>query len=75
LLARSRAPSASRSELDAARLTFHTRGLDTLNLVLALVMFGVALDLRVADFRKLLDGRTRGRRGRARRPGRAAARR
>lgn len=41
-------------DLDAARLTFHTRGLDTLNMVLALVMFGVALDLRVADFKKLL---------------------
>ncbi len=41
-------------DLDSARLSFHTRGLDTLNLVLALVMFGVALDLRVADFKKLL---------------------
>jgi BASS family bile acid:Na+ symporter len=41
-------------DLDAARLTFHTRGLDTLNLVLALVMFGIALDLRVDDFRRLL---------------------
>lgn len=42
------------SDLDAARLSFHTGGLATLNLVLALVMFGIALDLRVADFRKLL---------------------
>lgn len=41
-------------ELDAARLSFHTGGLVTLNLVLALVMFGIALDLRLADFRKLL---------------------
>ena len=41
-------------DLDAARLSFHTGGLVTLNLVLALVMFGIALDLRVADFRKLL---------------------
>ena len=41
-------------DLDAARLSFHTGGLVTLNLVLALVMFGIALDLRVADFRKLM---------------------
>lgn len=41
-------------DLDAARLSFHTGGFATLNLVLALVMFGIALDLRVADFRKLL---------------------
>lgn len=40
--------------LDAARLTFHSEGLATLNAVLALVMFGIALDLRLADFRKLL---------------------
>ncbi len=45
---------AAAPDLDAARLTFHTGGLATLNLVLALVMFGIALDLRLADFRKLL---------------------
>jgi hypothetical protein len=37
-------------ELDAARLSFHTGGLVTLNLVLALVMFGIALDLRLPTF-------------------------
>lgn len=46
----SRAPDG----LDAARLTFHSEGLATLNVILALVMFGIALDLRLADFRKLL---------------------
>lgn len=46
--------SLAAPDLDAARLTFHTGGLVTLNFVLALVMFGIALDLRLADFRKLL---------------------
>lgn len=39
------------SEVDALRLAFDPGTLVTLNVVLGLVMFGVALDLRPADFR------------------------
>ncbi len=38
-------------DVDALRLTFEPSTLITLNVVLGLVMFGVALDLRVEDFR------------------------
>ncbi len=37
--------------LDAIRLDFEPASLIALNVILALLMFGVALDLRVADFR------------------------
>jgi BASS family bile acid:Na+ symporter len=39
------------TELDAVRLNFSPESLVALNFVLALVMFGVALDMRVEDFR------------------------
>lgn len=40
--------------LDGVRLDFSAGGLWVINLTLALVMFGVALDLRLADFRRAL---------------------
>lgn len=40
--------------LDGIRLDFSAGGLWVLNLTLALVMFGVALDLRLVDFRRAL---------------------
>jgi len=39
--------------IDQLQLAFDARGLFVLNVVLGLVMFGVALDLRVDDFRQL----------------------
>lgn len=42
------------NELDAITLRFSPGGLFLLNAILALVMLGVALDLKVADFRRLL---------------------
>jgi len=39
------------NEIDAVRLNFSPGSLVVLNLVLALVMFGVALDMKFADFR------------------------
>lgn len=38
---------------DDAQLNFNPQGLFILNLCLALVMFGVALDIRLSDFRRL----------------------
>lgn len=38
---------------DSAQLNFNPQGLFILNLCLALVMFGVALDIRLSDFRRL----------------------
>ncbi len=38
------------SEIDAVRLNFNPASLALLNVVLALVLFGVALDMRVGDF-------------------------
>ena len=43
------------NELDAIALRFSPASLLLLNGILALVMFGVALDLRVADFRRVLS--------------------
>lgn len=40
--------------LDGLRLNFSPSGLLALNITLALIMFGVALDLRLADFREAL---------------------
>jgi BASS family bile acid:Na+ symporter len=39
--------------LDAIRISFGSAGIMAMNVVLALVMFGVALDLRVEDFRRV----------------------
>ncbi len=41
-------------ELDTIRLSFSPASLRLLNAVLALVMFGVALDLKLSDFRRVL---------------------
>lgn len=40
--------------LDGLKLQFGTGGLVVLNITLALIMFGVALDLRMSDFREAL---------------------
>ncbi len=42
------------SEIDLVRLNFSPQSLWVLNFIIGLVMFGVALDLRVADFRAAL---------------------
>jgi BASS family bile acid:Na+ symporter len=41
--------------IDAVRLNFNPASLHALNAVLGFVMFGVALDLDVGDFRRVLD--------------------
>ena len=43
------------SELDAVRLNFSPHTLQLLNAILAVVMFGVALDLRSEDFRRVVQ--------------------
>jgi BASS family bile acid:Na+ symporter len=42
------------NELDAVRLNFSPESLVALDLILAFVLFGVALDMRVADFKGIL---------------------
>lgn len=42
-------------ELDSIRLNFSSDSLWVLNLILAVIMFGIALDLKVEDFRRLKD--------------------
>jgi bile acid:Na+ symporter, BASS family len=42
------------AEIDAVRLNFNPQSLALLNAILGLVMFGVALDLRLADFRGIV---------------------
>lgn len=42
------------TQIDQVRLNFNPQALLALNLVLAFVMFGVALDLKLGDFRKAL---------------------
>lgn len=42
------------SPVDQIQLNFNPASLQALNLVLAIIMFGVALDLRVDDFRRVL---------------------
>jgi BASS family bile acid:Na+ symporter len=42
------------SELDAVRLQFSPDTLFVMNLVIGLILFGVALDLRVADFQRAI---------------------
>ena len=41
--------------LDAVRISFGPAGITAMNAVLALVMFGVALDLRAEDFRRVFQ--------------------
>lgn len=41
------------TDIDAVQLAFSESSLQTLNVVLGLIMFGVALDLRVEDFKQL----------------------
>ena len=41
-------------EIDAVQLAFDPASLNLLNAVLALVLFGVALDLKIADFQRVL---------------------
>lgn len=43
------------SELDAVRINFNESGLVFLNLLLGLIMYGIALELRLEDFRLLID--------------------
>lgn len=43
------------NELDTVRLNFSSDSLWVLNLILAVIMFGIALDLKVDDFRRLKD--------------------
>ncbi len=42
------------TDIDSIKLAFDPASLKTLNVVLGLVMFGVAIDLRVEDFRRIL---------------------
>ena len=42
------------NELDAVRLNFTPESLIALDVILAFVLFGVALDMRVADFKGIL---------------------
>jgi BASS family bile acid:Na+ symporter len=42
------------SEIDLVRLNFNPQSLWALNVIIGLVMFGVALDLKVSDFRAVL---------------------
>lgn len=42
-------------ELDEVRLNFSNSSLWVLNLCLALIMFGVALDLKISDFKRLAE--------------------
>lgn len=43
------------TDLDAVRLNFSPEGLTALNVVLALVMFGIALDLDMSGFRRVRE--------------------
>ena len=45
------------SDIDLVRLNFNPQTLLALNLILGLVMFGVSLELRPADFRAALAKR------------------
>lgn len=42
------------AEVDAVRLSFQTGGVGLLNVIIGLIMFGVALDLRMRDFTRIL---------------------
>lgn len=44
-------------EIDTVRLNFNPQSLIALNVILGFVMFGVALDLRIADFKAVLGAR------------------
>ena len=43
------------AEIDLIRLNFNPTSLLVLNIILGIVMFGVALDMKMADFRRLFD--------------------
>ena len=43
------------SEIDAVQLDFSPESMAVLNGVLAIIMFSIALDIRLADFRRLID--------------------
>lgn len=43
------------SELDAVRINFNESGLVFLNLLLGLIMYGIALELKLEDFKLLFD--------------------
>ena len=43
------------SEIDAIRLTFSAESLALMNAILAIIIFSIALDIRLADFRRLAD--------------------
>jgi BASS family bile acid:Na+ symporter len=42
-------------EIDAVRLNFNPQSLVALNVILALVLFGVALDMKVSDFKGIVN--------------------
>ncbi len=42
------------NEMDLVRLNFNPQSLWALNFIIGLVMFGVALDLKVSDFKAVL---------------------
>lgn len=42
-------------DIDAVRLNFSPEGLQTLNVIIALIMFGVALDIHWRDFKQVLS--------------------
>ncbi|MBW6496291.1 MAG: bile acid:sodium symporter family protein [Burkholderiaceae bacterium] len=44
-------------EIDLVRLNFNPQSLIALNVILGFVMFGVALDLRIADFKAVMGSR------------------
>jgi BASS family bile acid:Na+ symporter len=43
------------TEIDAVRLNFNPQSLVALNVILALVLFGVALDMKVSDFKGIVN--------------------
>lgn len=43
------------TELDAVRLSFSPNSLTLMNLIIGLILFGVALDLRIADFARVVQ--------------------
>lgn len=43
------------NELDQIKINFNSNELFTLNLVLAVIMFGIALDITITDFKRLVE--------------------
>ena len=48
-------PEENMEELDQVRLNFSPTTLNALNIIIGLIMFGVALDLKLADFKIALS--------------------